>query len=279
MTKYRDNISLIIAVYNQSRNLELVLDSVRQQTNQNIEIVIADDGSTDGTEKVIEQFRVDCPHIPIIFVTQEDEGFRKTMILNKAIKRSRGDYLIFLDGDMLLEKRFIDLHLQYRESSQVLCGYRGVKLTEAYTEKVVNGEKLFSTHPINLLVQRIKGNVENPMRGLILHNRFIRKFAVPARDSLSGCNFSLYRKALEAVNGFNEDILEHGFDDYELGHRLKIEGYKFFNISKMCNTYHLYHPTRKTRRKEVAEKIARVDASTNSWCENGLSKKGSSYAS
>lgn len=265
--------SLIIAVYNQARNLELILESVKTQTCQDIEIIVADDGSSDGTEKVIKDFRKNYPQIPIEFVTQEDIGFRKTMILNKAIKKSTGEYLIFIDGDMLLERRFIELHFRYRALQQVLCGHRGVKLSEQYTKKIIEGEQLFSTNPLSLLLQGIKGNVENSMRGLIIHNLLLRRLAIPYRNNLSGCNFSLYRAAIEKVNGFNEAVLEHGFNDYELGHRLKLAGYQLINVSKLCNTYHLYHPTRKTRREEIRKKIELVDRSTHYYCESGLVKK------
>lgn len=264
--------SLIIAVYNQARNLELILESVKTQTCQDIEVVVADDGSSDGTEQVIERFRQSCPSISIAFVTQEDKGFRKTMILNKAIKKSASNYLIFIDGDMLLERRFIELHLRYKNLQQVLCGHRGVKLTEEYTARITKGEQLFNTNPLSLIIQRLKGNVENPMRGLIIHNPLLRRLAVSYRNNLSGCNFSLYREAIDKVNGFNEDILEHGFNDYELGHRLKLAGYGIVNVSKLCNTYHLYHPTRKTRREETRRKIEQVDQSTHYYCQNGLIK-------
>lgn len=264
------DISLIIAVYNQARNLELILNSIKTQSCQDFEVVIADDGSSDGTEEVIGRFRQQCPNIPISFVTQEDKGFRKTMILNKAINRSRGDYLIFIDGDMLLERRFIELHMKYRKTQQVLCGYRGVKLTESYTDKIINGEALFSTHPVSLFLQKLKGNITNPMRGLILKNPLLRAIAVSQRDSLSGCNFSLYREALIRVNGFNEEVLVHGYNDYELGHRLKWAEYQLMNVSKLCNTYHLYHPTRKKCREETNKKIAQIDASTDYRCAKGM---------
>lgn len=265
--------SLIIAVYNQARNLELILETVKTQTCKDIEVIVADDGSSDGTDKIIESFKRACPNTPIEFVTQEDKGFRKTMILNKAIKKSRAEYLIFIDGDMLLEKQFIELHLKYKNSKDVLCGHRGVKLTESYTKKIVDGENLFSTNSLNLLFQKLKNNIENPMRGLIVHNAFLRKLSIPYRNNLSGCNFSLYREAIEKVNGFNEDILQHGFNDYELGHRLKLAGYKIINVSKLCNTYHLYHPTRKTKREETRKKIEQVDQSTEYYCAKGLIKK------
>lgn len=264
--------SLIIAVYNQAQNLKLILEAATKQTANDFEIVVADDGSSDETVMIVEKFQSDHPALPVSIVTQEDRGFRKTMILNKAIRTSKGEYLIFIDGDMLLEKRFIELHLRYRNPAHVLCGHRGVKLSEAYTGKILAGQQLFRTNPINLMLRAIRGDVENPMRGLIIHNPLMRALAVPHRDNLSGCNFSLYRDAIEKVNGFNEDILEHGFNDYELGHRLKLAGYQLINVSKLCNTYHLYHTTRKTRREEIRKKIEQVDQSRRAVCTRGLSK-------
>lgn len=266
------NVSLIVAVYNQARNLELILETVKNQTIRNFEVVIADDGSSDRTPAVVEQFAADNPDIPLAWVTQEDKGFRKTMILNKAILKSRGDYLVFIDGDMLLEKRFLELHLRYRNPQQVLCGHRGVKLSEAYTAKILAEKQKFSDNPLSLFLRATRGDVENPLRSLMIHSPLLRKLAIPFRDNLSGCNFSLYREAIEKVNGFNEDILEHGFNDYELGHRLKLAGYQLINVSKLCNTYHLYHLTRKNRQEEIREKIRKVDASTEFRCAKGLAK-------
>ena len=264
--------SLIIAVYNQARNLELILETVKLQTCQEIEIIIADDGSGDRTTDVVESFRTAQPGLPLSFVTQEDKGFRKTMILNKAIKLANTDYLIFIDGDMLLDKSFVQLHLHNRHHDHVLCGHRGVKLTESYTEKLLSGEIMFSPSLVNLIIQKIKGNLSHPLRGLIVKNPLLRRFAVHNRKNLSGCNFSLYRQAIEKVNGFNEDILEHGYNDYELGCRLVMAGYKIIDVSKLCNTYHLYHPTRKTGSEEIREKIKKSSESNDAYCINGLKK-------
>ena len=132
--------SLIIAVYNQARNLELILETVKQQTCKDIEIVIADDGSSDRTVDVLENFRASRTGIPLSFVTQEDKGFRKTMILNKAIKLAKTDYLVFIDGDMLLDSRFVELHLRYRQKNHVLCGHRGVKFSNRTLLRASSGE-------------------------------------------------------------------------------------------------------------------------------------------
>jgi GT2 family glycosyltransferase len=263
--------SLIIATYNQAKNLYLILESVKLQTRQNIEVVVADDGSSDDTMSVIENFKR-TSDIPISIVTQEDRGFRKTMILNKAIKKSAADYLIFIDGDMLLDKNFIENHLLSRDRNIVLCGHRGVKFSPGYSEKIVKNAILPKMNVINMLFQKLMGNVENPLRSLIIKSAFLRKIAVPYRNNLSGCNFSAYREALDKVNGFNEDVLEHGYNDYELGHRLKLAGYKLVDVSKLCNTFHIYHPTRKTNREEVRKKIQRIEQAVEARCSNGIVK-------
>jgi len=264
--------SLIVSVYNQARNLELILDTVRKQTISDFEVVVADDGSSDNTIDVVEQFRNTCDYIPIRFVTQEDLGFRKTVILNKAIKASSCDYLVFIDGDMLLNKYFMQYHLFYRNESVVLCGHRGVKLCEGYTGKIMNGEVSFNDNILNLIWQKMKGNIENPLRGIVIRSQFLRKYAINWRSNLSGCNFSLYRSAIESVNGFDENILEHGYNDFELGCRLKNSGFKLIDVSKLCNTYHLYHKTRKTKSEHVLSKIHEVSKSGKTRCDNGLEK-------
>ena len=147
-----------------------------------------------------------------------------------------------------------------------------MKLNKAYTNKITSGEVVFKNSVINSIVQAAKGNIENPLRGLILKNSFLRKLFVHSRNNLSGCNFSLYRDAIEKVNGFNEDILEHGYNDYELGCRLKNSGYEIVDVSKLCNTFHLYHNSRKTNREETESKKHKVLHSGSKFCMNGLSK-------
>jgi len=264
--------SLIITTYNQAKNLRLILDSVGKQTCTDIEIIIADDGSHDPIVEVVADYRQRLS-IPMAMISQEDLGFRKTMILNKAIHRAQSDYLVFIDGDMILHPRFIENHLRYRNPQSVLCGYRGVKLMEAHTEKLMAGETGISASLPNLLLHKLQGNLKNPLRSLQLHHPAWRKIAVSYRNNLSGCNFSLYREAIELVNGFDEDILEHGYEDYELGCRLKRAGYHLVNVSKLCNTYHLYHKPRKGRPGHISQKIGQISQAVNTTCSNGLYKR------
>lgn len=94
-------VSLIISTYNWPEALRLSLMTVLHQTQYPHEIVIADDGSTIETQNMIKELQTEYP-ITIQHIWHEDKGFRKTMIMNKAVKAATGDYIIQIDGDILL---------------------------------------------------------------------------------------------------------------------------------------------------------------------------------
>ena len=89
---------LIITTYNNPSALSLVLHSLVQQTHALSSICIADDGSNDVTKETITQLCYNLPEMEIRHVWHPDTGFNKNVILNKAIKSSTSDYLIFIDG-------------------------------------------------------------------------------------------------------------------------------------------------------------------------------------
>ena len=120
--------SVIISTYNSPKWLQKVLWSFEQQTFKSFEVVIADDGSSNETKTLIDAMRLQMDY-PIKHVWQEDNGFQKTAILNKATVVSKGDYLIYTDGDCIARNDFIEMHLKYRARGYALSsGY--FKLTQ-----------------------------------------------------------------------------------------------------------------------------------------------------
>ena len=113
--------SVIISTYNQPKWLEKVLWSYEQQRFKDFEIIIADDGSNKTTQILIQQF-ISNSQLNIVHVWQEDDGFQKTKILNKAILKSRADYLIFTDGDCMARADFVERHIQLRRPNRALSG-------------------------------------------------------------------------------------------------------------------------------------------------------------
>ena len=119
--KMTPKISIIITTYNSEEWLLKVLQGFLFQSEKDFEIIIADDGSTIKTEEVIEHF-LNKFKIPIIHVWQEDNGFQKTKILNKAILKSNSNYLLFTDGDCIPRKDFVTNHLKNKEEGYFLSG-------------------------------------------------------------------------------------------------------------------------------------------------------------
>ena len=114
-------ISVIITTYNAEEWLRKVLIGFSVQTETDFEIVIADDGSTEKTKQVLDEFSSKFKY-PIVHVWHPDEGFQKSKILNRAIVKSNSDYLLFTDGDCIPRKDYIAVHLKFKEPGYFLSG-------------------------------------------------------------------------------------------------------------------------------------------------------------
>ena len=104
--------SLIISTYNEPEVLEITLKSVLAQSVMPDEVIIADDGSKAPTQLLVDQYK-GIFKIPFIHVWHEDNGFRLAEIRNKAIARASSDYIIQIDGDIIIHKHFIKDHLEF----------------------------------------------------------------------------------------------------------------------------------------------------------------------
>ena len=128
------SISLIIAFYNDILWLEMIFEQLKKQTFKDFEVVIADDGSREDVVQRIMQLKTEMP-FPIKHVWHEDLGWRKDIILNKAVVASDADYLVFIDGDCLPHHKFLEEHWKYRQEGVVVAGRR-VPLTKKITESL-----------------------------------------------------------------------------------------------------------------------------------------------
>ena len=127
--------SLIITTYNWPEALELSLNSALNQTILPNEIIVADDGSTNDTKKLIQKFQKKSS-INIIHSWQDDKGFRASRSRNLASIKSLYEYLIYVDGDMILDKNFIKDHIQNAKKNYYLQGSR-VLLSKEYTNNII----------------------------------------------------------------------------------------------------------------------------------------------
>lgn len=112
-------IGVIISTYNNPLWLEKTLWGYQEQHRQADEIIIADDGSTDETRRLIERY---ADRLPIRHVWHEDNGFRKTKILNEALRVATADYLIFTDQDCVPRPDFVFTHERLARQGYLLSG-------------------------------------------------------------------------------------------------------------------------------------------------------------
>lgn len=129
-------VSLIVSTYNFPQALRLCLQSAKRQTVLPNEILIADDGSTEETRDLIKAMREEMP-CPIIHLWQEDKGFRKSRIMNQAFAASKGEYIVQIDGDIIMHRRFIEDHLRFAKPGYFINGSRA-KLTEWFTKEILD---------------------------------------------------------------------------------------------------------------------------------------------
>ncbi|HLZ16422.1 MAG TPA: glycosyltransferase family 2 protein [Cyclobacteriaceae bacterium] len=226
--------SLLISTYNWPEALELCLLSAMNQTRLPDEILIADDGSTDETKRLIAALRGKTK-VPIRHFWHEDLGFRKTLILNEAIRHSNSDYIIQTDGDILLHPRFIEEHVAYASENYYLRGSRTL-IDEETTKDLLKRKQCW--------VRWFDRGISHRMNAW--HSSLISKlfsvFNNPCSiEGVKGCNFSFWKKDFVAVNGFNNDITGWGREDSELAIRLINKGILKKHLKFRAVCFHLHH--------------------------------------
>jgi len=232
--------SIIITTYNNPAWLEKSLWSFSCQTHKDFEVVIADDGSKNETRDLIETMRQKLA-FPIQHVWQEDEGFRKCRILNKAILQAKGEYLLFTDGDCIARSDFVETHVKHRKPGAFLSGdYVRLPMhtSQALTQDDILTGRCFDLkhliangYPPKKISQRLKATG--------LKASFLDTFSF-VKANWYGNNASGWKKDLIAINGFDERMA-YGGSDWELGDRLNRSGIRRVRVRYRAIVLHLEH--------------------------------------
>lgn len=232
--------SVIISTYNSEEWLEKVILGYSVQTTKNFELVIADDGSRNETKELIDRYKKTLD-FPLIHVWQEDNGFQKSQILNKAIIASSSTYLIFSDGDCIPRNDFVEIHLKLRKKNHFLSG--GYFMLPMDTSKLINEEHIISQKCFDkkwLLEHGVKSSFKNlkiSAKGIIAKTL---NSVTTTKPSWNGHNASGWKEDLVKINGFNQEM-QYGGQDRELGERLENSGIKGVQIRYSAICIHLDH--------------------------------------
>ncbi|NAS32781.1 glycosyltransferase [Flavobacteriaceae bacterium R38] len=233
-------ISVIVSTYNSEKWLEKVLWGYDKQSFQNFEVVIADDGSGPKTKILIQELEQKVTY-PIIHVWQEDDGFQKSRILNKAILECNGDYIVMSDGDCIPRNDFLETHDKYKKEGYFLSG--GYFMLPMHISKLISKDDITTGKCFDigwLFKNGLKPSFKNNKLTAKGFKSSFLNFITPTNASWNGHNSSGWKADIEAVNGFDERM-QYGGQDRELGERLFNYGIKSKQIRYSAVCIHLDH--------------------------------------
>ena len=254
-------LALIVSTFEQPAFLDKVLRGIERQTRKPDEVFIADDGSGPETRGLIERWR-DRTGIRVTHLWHPHDGFRKILLLNRAVAAARSEYLVFLDGDCVPPAEFLADHERLAERGYWVQGRRCFVL-EPFVEQ-------FELEQISwwswALCRRFSGAIKAlrlPVP-LVFRNRKQR--------GIIGCNMAFWRSDVIEVNGFDESYLGRGIGpDSDLGTRVYNLGRQRKFVYGRALVYHLNHPV--APRDDLENKRARLEETARSGrtrCERGV---------
>lgn len=233
-------ISLVVLTYNWPEALDLVLASVARQVRLPDEVLVADDGSGSATAEVVARHAALLP-MPVRHVWQDDAGFRAARCRNRGIAAARGDYVIILDGDMVLHPHFVADHEALAERGFFLQGGR-IKSSVAESQRLLQGKSPVFAPWADADFREFDGT----RRLYAFHQPWLARWKSRSRNGgrVMSCNMSFWRDDLLRVNGFDERMEGYGAEDRELAARLENAGLKRRALKWAALAAHLWHNSR-----------------------------------
>lgn len=265
MIKRAISCSLITPTYNWPEALELLLLSIKNQSRLPDEVIIADDGSKKETEALIKKIQKDGFPVPLHHIWHPDNKNQKPAIMNKAIASSKYEYIIEIDGDIIMHRDFIKDHMSLSEKGVFLYGSR-VNIKKEYLTKLFQKKQI----TFNFFSKGIKKRGRT-LRIPILAN--LRKKESERSSKLRGCNMSFWKSDFLKVNGFNESLTGWGIDDSEMIQRLINIGIKGKRLKFKGLAYHIYHKEQDKSHIEINKIIEKETTNKKmTYIEKGIDK-------
>ena len=227
-------VSLIITTYNRPDALELVLKSALSQTRLPDEIIVADDGSRQETAEVVDFIRRRTS-IPVKHSWQPDRGFRAAESRNRALAQAKSDYIVLIDGDMILDPSFIADHLKIARKGRLIQGSR-VILTEDKTQDILDEGDLPALSMFSSGIEKRLSALRCRCLAKLAGRKGNRK-----HKGIKTCNMGFFRSDALAVNGFDNSFVGWGREDSEFVARCYHNGMKRHNLKFAGIAYHLWH--------------------------------------
>lgn len=231
-----EKISLIVCTYNRLDKFKILIRSIKNQTMLPDELIISDDGSQEDIEKLLREEFKNEKKIKVKLIKQKDLGFRVARARNNGARESKGEILIFIDSDIIIQPKFIEIFYRKRKK-RVLNLSRSIRLTEENTKKLTperieenNFKGLYTYKDYLFLLNRYYKN--------IFYSFFFKKKLAKKFRSMA---FSLYKEDYMEINGFDENFIGWGPEDVDFGLRAFYLGISIKNSHKNNFQFHQWH--------------------------------------
>ena len=232
------SVTLIVSTYNNPDVLKLVLDALQSQSDNAFELIIADDGSTEETAHLIETF---ADTLPCIHLWQDDMGFRKSAILNKAILKASGETLAFLDGDCIPRRNHIK-DVKGLAMKNAVVGCSRVLLDHTISQHLLDND--LNPHEwewYRFLGLRISGHINRLLPLIPIPLSFTRSIIPASWKKIRGCNFIIDKSLMLEIGGFDESFTGWGYEDSDLAARAVFAGGKLRRGDFKATALHMWH--------------------------------------
>jgi glycosyltransferase involved in cell wall biosynthesis len=260
--------SVIVSTYRREDALQAVLAGLACQDDRDFEVVVADDGSGPETAAIVEHASQAWPTLEIRHVRQEDEGFRLARARNLAVRSSRGERLVFLDGDCVPRPGFVRSHRHCRPG-RATCGRRCL-LSEAATADWLRTPEEPGRSTFFWLRERL-GRRVNRMP-LLADPWFAAGSPAWSWKRFRGMNHGVHRADYLAVDGNDQAFVGWGFEDSDLAIRLQNHGVRLVPAGRGSTVIHLWHrEADRTLEGENRERLEEVRSSGRVRAVEGLS--------
>ncbi|MDX8335925.1 glycosyltransferase [Candidatus Cetobacterium colombiensis] len=252
-----EKISVVVCVYNRFEYVRNILKSLIEQTADIHEVIFADDGSKTDLQEAIKDLIPLCK-FKVKIVWQEDIGFRLAKSRNNAVKFSEGDYIIFMDQDIIFDKDFISKIIKHKKRGNVV--YTKALWTDSKQRDEI--QKIFD---IDYNYKRIYSIIESEQHIKALKSikkarlySLLYKFHLRKRGGkFAGLFISLYKDDLLKINGFDEKYIGFGYEDDDLANRLFKSGINTIPVDFEFFPIHMAHPSSPSEAESPNEKYYR----------------------
>lgn len=142
MSKKKIKVSVIMPVYNAENTIERAILSVINQTYNNIELILINDGSIDGTESIIKRYIERENKVDIRYYFQENSG--PSIAKNLGIDMAKGEYILFVDSDDTISENYIEsLVINQKEGTLIGASYKIIEGTGKNNNDIIITNKIY----------------------------------------------------------------------------------------------------------------------------------------